>query len=52
MGMVNMTPSPPQPILETFDEKQANTTEIALSDSDFEHRYYVPQAQQPMIETC
>lgn len=48
----SMPPSPPQPVLETFDEKQAHTTEIALSDSDFEHRYYVPQAQQPMIEAC
>ncbi|KAL4785488.1 hypothetical protein BJX76DRAFT_324396 [Aspergillus varians] len=50
----SMPPSPPQPILETFDEKQAHSTEISVSvsDPDFEHRYYVPQAQQPMIGAC
>jgi hypothetical protein len=47
----SMPPSPQQPLLETFDEKQAHT-EISLSDSDFEHRYYVRPAQQPMIEAC
>ncbi|KAL4924496.1 uncharacterized protein BDV17DRAFT_274453 [Aspergillus undulatus] len=48
----SMPPSPPQPILETFDAKQAHSTEIPFSDSDFEHRYYVRQAQQPMIQAC
>ncbi|KAL4917174.1 hypothetical protein BDW62DRAFT_184314 [Aspergillus aurantiobrunneus] len=48
----SMPPSPPQPILDTFDEKQPHTTEIALSDSDFEHRYYVRSAQQPIIQAC
>ncbi|KAL4986068.1 hypothetical protein BDW68DRAFT_164057 [Aspergillus falconensis] len=46
----SMPPSPPQPILESFDEKQAHT-EVSLADPDFEHRYYVRPAQ-PMIETC
>ncbi|KAL4975898.1 hypothetical protein BDW66DRAFT_63383 [Aspergillus desertorum] len=46
----SMPPSPPQPVLESFDEKQAQT-EISLTDADFEHRYYVRSAQ-PMIETC
>ncbi|KAL4880681.1 hypothetical protein BJY04DRAFT_190606 [Aspergillus karnatakaensis] len=48
----SMPPSPPQPLLEAFDEKEAAHTEISLSDSDFETRYYVRQAQQPMIEAC
>ncbi|KAL4807305.1 hypothetical protein BDV18DRAFT_137419 [Aspergillus unguis] len=47
----SMPPSPPQPVLETFDQKQAQS-EISLAESDLEHRYYVSQAQQPMIEAC
>ncbi|KAL4820016.1 hypothetical protein BDW67DRAFT_153131 [Aspergillus spinulosporus] len=46
----SMPPSPPQPVLESFDEKQAHT-EVTLADPDFEHRYYV-QPAQPMIEAC
>ncbi|KAL5003370.1 hypothetical protein BDV10DRAFT_44709 [Aspergillus recurvatus] len=46
----SMPPSPPQPILDSFDEKQAHT-EVSLADPDFEHRYYVRPAQQ-MIEAC
>ncbi|RDW90555.1 uncharacterized protein DSM5745_02330 [Aspergillus mulundensis] len=46
----SMPPSPPQPILEAFDEKQAQA-DLALADSDFDHRYFV-RAQQPMIEAC
>ncbi|KAL4910287.1 hypothetical protein BDW74DRAFT_144771 [Aspergillus multicolor] len=45
----SMPPSPPQPILESFDEKAAQA-ELSLTDSDFEHGYYVRQAQQPIIE--
>ncbi|KAL4958547.1 hypothetical protein BDW69DRAFT_1046 [Aspergillus filifer] len=49
----SMPPSPPQPILETFDAKQTDSSELSLSDSDFEQRYYVQQAQQqPMIQAC
>ncbi|KKK24805.1 hypothetical protein AOCH_005049 [Aspergillus ochraceoroseus] len=48
-----MPPSPSQPILETFDNKQMQTTEIPFTDSDFEHGYYVPAPTQgPMIEAC
>ncbi|KAL6229917.1 hypothetical protein BDW75DRAFT_224009 [Aspergillus navahoensis] len=47
----SMPPSPPQPALDSFDEKQAYI-DIALADSDSEQRYYVRQAQQPMIEAC
>ncbi|KAL6228977.1 hypothetical protein BDW75DRAFT_117802 [Aspergillus navahoensis] len=46
----SMPPSPPQPILESFDEKQAHT-EVSLADPDFEHRYYVRPAQS-IIEAC
>ncbi|KAL3469153.1 hypothetical protein BJX99DRAFT_81759 [Aspergillus californicus] len=48
----SMPPSPPQPVLETFDEKEPQATELSLSDSDYEHRYYVRQAQQPIIQAC
>ncbi|KAL5343829.1 hypothetical protein BJX70DRAFT_351865 [Aspergillus crustosus] len=47
----SMPPSPPQPLLESFNEKQAHS-ELSLSESDFEDRYYVQQTQQPMIEAC
>ncbi|KKK13449.1 hypothetical protein ARAM_000914 [Aspergillus rambellii] len=48
-----MPPSPSQPILETFDNKQMQTNEIPFTDSDFEHGYYVPAPTQgPMIEAC
>ncbi|KAL3467108.1 hypothetical protein BJX64DRAFT_190671 [Aspergillus heterothallicus] len=48
----SMPPSPPQLLLESFDEKQAHTTEISLSDPDFERQYYAQQARQPIIEAC
>ncbi|KAL2856681.1 hypothetical protein BJY01DRAFT_203248 [Aspergillus pseudoustus] len=48
----SMPPSPPQLLLESFDEKQPHTTEISLSDPDFETRYYAQQARQPVIEAC
>ncbi|KAL2872523.1 uncharacterized protein BJX67DRAFT_376331 [Aspergillus lucknowensis] len=49
----SMPPSPPQPpLLESFDEKQAHHTEISFPDPDFEHRYYVQQAQRTIIEAC
>ncbi|KAI9375375.1 hypothetical protein BJX61DRAFT_158885 [Aspergillus egyptiacus] len=47
----SMPPSPPQPLFQTFDEKQAHATEIPLSDSEYEPRYYVQQAQ-PIIQAC
>ncbi|KAE8147237.1 hypothetical protein BDV25DRAFT_160812 [Aspergillus avenaceus] len=47
-----MPPSPPQPTLETFSEKQAQTTEIPLSGNNFEDRYYVTEGtQNAIIET-
>ncbi|KAJ0417476.1 hypothetical protein BJY00DRAFT_207238 [Aspergillus carlsbadensis] len=48
----SMPPSPPQLLLESFDEKQPHTTEISLGDPDFETRYYAQQARQPIIEAC
>ncbi|KAL2834217.1 hypothetical protein BDW59DRAFT_137530 [Aspergillus cavernicola] len=48
----SMPPSPPQPILETFDQKLPHAAEISVSDSEYEHGYYVQQAQQTMIEAC
>ncbi|KAJ5474515.1 hypothetical protein N7475_004081 [Penicillium sp. IBT 31633x] len=47
-------PSPPQPTLETFDEKEPATMAIALADSDqphlFEQVYYGTQEQSTIIE--
>lgn len=45
----SMPPSPPQPVVETFNEKQT-PTDLSFSDSDL-GRYYVPPAQ-PMIQAC
>ncbi|OOF96419.1 hypothetical protein ASPCADRAFT_206619 [Aspergillus carbonarius ITEM 5010] len=46
-----MPPSPPQPTLETFDEKEPQTAEIPLSPTELESGYYVPgQARSTMIE--
>jgi hypothetical protein len=46
-------PSPPQPTLESFDEKEPTTTAIALAGSDqphlFEHGYFGTQ-EQTIIE--
>ncbi|KAB8069616.1 hypothetical protein BDV29DRAFT_182377 [Aspergillus leporis] len=38
----SMPPSPPQPTLDTFNEKQAQATELPLSGNGFENGYYVP----------
>ncbi|KAJ5112337.1 hypothetical protein N7532_000382 [Penicillium argentinense] len=49
-------PSPPQPTLEAFDEKEPTTTAIPLAPSDqdqphlFEPGYYVAQEQSTLIE--
>lgn len=46
-------PSPPQPALEAFDEKQPTTTSIPLSGSQsplFEPGYYVSQESNTIIE--
>ncbi|CAK47011.1 hypothetical protein CBS63078_9477 [Aspergillus niger] len=46
-----MPPSPPQPTLETFNEKEPQTTEIPLSPTDLDNGYYVPgQARSTIIE--
>ncbi|OJK03564.1 hypothetical protein ASPACDRAFT_75135 [Aspergillus aculeatus ATCC 16872] len=46
-----MPPSPPQPTLETFNEKEPQTAEIPLSPTDLENGYYVPgQAPSAMLE--
>lgn len=49
----SMPPSPPQPALESFDQKEAATTAIPLTDDQthlFEAGYYVSQEQSTMIE--
>lgn len=49
-------PSPPQPTLEVFDEKEPTTTAIPLTPADkdqphlFEPEYYVSQEQSTIIE--
>ncbi|KAJ5227167.1 uncharacterized protein N7469_007173 [Penicillium citrinum] len=49
-------PSPPQPTLEVFDEKEPTTTAIPLASADqdqpqlFEAGYYVSQEQNTLIE--
>jgi hypothetical protein len=48
----HLPPSPPQPALEAFDEKEASSTAIPLGDSQphlFEPGYYVSQ-EQTIIE--
>ncbi|KAI9924935.1 hypothetical protein MW887_006342 [Aspergillus wentii] len=49
-----MPPSPPQPTLESFSEKQPQSTEIPLANPEqpglFEHEYYVPAEQGTIIE--
>ncbi|KAJ5614248.1 hypothetical protein N7528_007902 [Penicillium herquei] len=49
----SLPPSPPQPALETFNEKEASSTAIPLGDSQphlFEPGYYVSQEQSTIIE--
>ncbi|KAJ5176194.1 uncharacterized protein N7482_002071 [Penicillium canariense] len=48
-----MPPSPPQPALETFDQKEPVSTAIPLADDQahlFEPGYYVSQEQSTIIE--
>ncbi|KAE8362707.1 hypothetical protein BDV27DRAFT_131059 [Aspergillus caelatus] len=45
----SMPPSPPQPTLDTFSEKQAEATELPLSGNGFEGGYYVSNGSQNAI---
>ncbi|KAI9042117.1 uncharacterized protein KD926_006036 [Aspergillus affinis] len=47
----SMPPSPPQPTLDSFNEKEAQSTEIPLSDAELDRGYYISnQPQNPLIE--
>ncbi|KAE8383487.1 hypothetical protein BDV26DRAFT_251828 [Aspergillus bertholletiae] len=45
----SMPPSPPQPTLDTFSEKQAETTELPLAENGFGDRYYVSNSSPNAI---
>ncbi|KAA8650475.1 uncharacterized protein ATNIH1004_003161 [Aspergillus tanneri] len=46
----SMPPSPLQPTLESFNEKEAQPTEIPLSDAELDRSYYISNQPQNLIE--